>query len=158
MRIWVDPDKLAQHGLMVGDVTQAVRAQNTQVSAGQLGALPQRRGQQLNATVTAGSRLQTVEQFEAIILNSAADGSVIRLSDVATVELGAESYTNSSTYSGTPAAGIGFRLRPGPMRWRRRKAFVPKLSGNGPIFRRTSKSITRLTHRLSFDCRSRVWW
>lgn len=113
MRIWLDPDKLAQHGLMASDVTQAVRAQNTQVSAGQLGALPQRRGQQLNATVTAGSRLQTVEQFEAIILDSAADGSVIRLNDVATVELGAESYNNSSTYSGTPAAGIGFRLTAG---------------------------------------------
>jgi multidrug efflux pump len=113
MRIWLDPDKLAQHRLMVSDVTQAVRAQNTQVSAGQLGALPQRRGQQLNATVTAGSRLQTVEQFEAIILDSAADGSVIRLNDVATVELGAESYTNSSTYSGMPAAGIGFRLTSG---------------------------------------------
>jgi multidrug efflux pump len=110
MRIWIDPDKLAQHGLMVSDVTQAVRAQNTQVSAGQLGAVPQRRGQQLNATVTAGSRLQTVEQFEAIILESDADGSVIRLSDVAKVELGAESYTLSSTYSGTPAAGVGFRL------------------------------------------------
>lgn len=113
MRIWLDPDRLAQYGLMVSDVTQAVRAQNTQVSAGQLGALPQRRGQQLNATVTAGSRLQTVEQFEAIILNSAADGSAIRLADVATVELGAESYTNSSTYSGSPAAGIGFRLTSG---------------------------------------------
>lgn len=113
MRIWVNPDKLAQHGLMVSDVTQAVRAQNTQVSAGQLGALPQRRGQQLNATVTAGSRLQTVEQFQAIILDSAADGSVIRLEDVAEVELGAESYTNSSTYSGTPAAGIGFTLSSG---------------------------------------------
>lgn len=113
MRIWLDPDKLAQHGLMVSDVTEAVRAQNTQVSSGQLGALPQRRGQQLNATVTAGSRLQTVDQFEAIILDSAADGSVIRLNDVATVELGAESYTLSSTYSGTPAAGIGFRLTSG---------------------------------------------
>lgn len=113
MRIWVDPDKLSQHGLMVSDVTQAVRAQNTQVSAGQLGAVPQRRGQQLNATVTAGSRLQTVEQFEAIILDSDADGSVIRLSDVAKVELGAESYTLSSTYSGTPAAGVGFRLASG---------------------------------------------
>ncbi|MBW9070155.1 efflux RND transporter permease subunit [Agrobacterium pusense] len=113
MRIWVDPDKLSQHGLMVSDVTQAVRAQNTQVSAGQLGAVPQRRGQQLNATVTAGSRLQTVDQFEAIILDSDADGSVIRLSDVAKVELGAESYTLSSTYSGTPAAGVGFRLASG---------------------------------------------
>jgi multidrug efflux pump len=113
MRIWLDPDKLAQYGLMVSDVTEAVQAQNVQVSAGQLGALPQRQGQQLNATVTAGSRLQTTEQFEAIILDSATDGTVIRLADVATVELGAQSYTNSSTYSGTPAAGIGFRLTSG---------------------------------------------
>jgi multidrug efflux pump len=113
MRIWLDPDRLAQHGLMVSDVTQAIRAQNTQVSAGQLGALPQRQGQQLNATVTAGSRLQTKEQFDAIILSSASDGSVVRLADVATVELGAESYTTSGIYSGHPAAGIGFRLAAG---------------------------------------------
>jgi multidrug efflux pump len=113
MRIWLDPDKLSQHGLMVSDVTQAIRAQNTQVSAGQLGSLPQRQGQQLNATVTAGSRLQTKEQFEAIILSSDADGSIVQLSDVAMVELGAESYTTASIYSGHPAAGIGFRLAAG---------------------------------------------
>ncbi|MBX4899410.1 MULTISPECIES: efflux RND transporter permease subunit [Rhizobium] len=113
MRIWLDPDRLAQHGLMVTDVTQAIRAQNTQVSAGQFGALPQRRGQQLNATVTAGSRLQSKEQFEAIILASAPDGSVVTLNDVAEIELGSESYTTSGTYSGHPSAGVGFRLAAG---------------------------------------------
>ncbi|MBY5716973.1 efflux RND transporter permease subunit [Rhizobium leguminosarum] len=113
MRIWLDPDRLAQHGLMVTDVTQAIRAQNTQVSAGQFGALPQRRGQQLNATVTAGSRLQSKEQFEAIILARASDGSVVTLNDVAEVELGSESYTTSGTYSGHPSAGVGFRLAAG---------------------------------------------
>ncbi|MBY3301146.1 multidrug efflux RND transporter permease subunit, partial [Rhizobium laguerreae] len=113
MRIWLDPDRLAQHGLMVTDVTQAIRAQNTQVAAGQFGALPQRRGQQLNATVTAGSRLQSKEQFEAIILARASDGSVVTLNDVAEVELGSESYTTSGTYSGHPSAGVGFRLAAG---------------------------------------------
>ncbi|MBY5775032.1 efflux RND transporter permease subunit [Rhizobium leguminosarum] len=113
MRIWLDPDKLAQYRLTTNDVTQAVRAQNTQVSAGQLGALPQRRGQQLNATVSAGSRLQTQEQFEGIILDSAPDGSVVRLADVARVELGSENYSIAGTFSGHHSAGVGFRLSAG---------------------------------------------
>ncbi|RUW69316.1 efflux RND transporter permease subunit, partial [Mesorhizobium sp. M2A.F.Ca.ET.067.02.1.1] len=93
MRIWLDPDKLAQYSLMPSDVAAAVEAQNTQVSAGQLGGLPARKGQQLNATVTAKSRLQTAEQFRNIILKSNTDGSLVRLNDVAKVEIGAESYT-----------------------------------------------------------------
>jgi multidrug efflux pump len=113
MRIWLDPDKLAKYSLMVSDVTTAIEAQNTQVSAGQLGALPQRKGQQLNATVTAKSRLQTPEQFEGIILKSASGGSLVRLNDVATVELGAESYTSSGTYNGHPSAGVAINLASG---------------------------------------------
>ncbi len=113
MRIWVDPDKLAKYQLMVSDVTTAIQAQNSQVSAGQLGALPQRKGQQLNATVTAKSRLQTPEQFENIILKSQSNGSLVRLNDVATVELGAESYTTSSTYNGHPSAGLAVMLASG---------------------------------------------
>ena len=70
MRIWLDPDKLAKYFLMPSDVASAIEAQNTQVSAGQLGGMPQRKGQQLNATVTAKSRLQTAEQFRNIILKS----------------------------------------------------------------------------------------
>ncbi|MCZ3374320.1 efflux RND transporter permease subunit [Rhizobium sp. AG207R] len=113
MRIWVDPDKLAKYYLTVSDVTSAIEAQNTQVSAGQLGALPQRKGQQLNATVTAKSRLQTPEQFENIILKSQSDGSLVRINDVAKVELGAESYTSSSIYNGRPAAGLAIKLASG---------------------------------------------
>jgi multidrug efflux pump len=113
MRIWVDPDKLAKYQLMVGDVTTAIEAQNSQVSAGQLGALPQRKGQQLNATLTAKSRLQTPEQFNNIILKSLSDGSLVRLNDVATVELGAESYTSSSIYNGHPSAGLAIMLASG---------------------------------------------
>ncbi|NLR99284.1 efflux RND transporter permease subunit [Rhizobium sp. P38BS-XIX] len=113
MRIWVNPDKLAKYQLMVSDVTAAIQAQNSQVSAGQLGALPQRQGQQLNATVTAKSRLQTPEQFENIILKSLPDGSLVRLNDVASVELGASSYNTSSTYNGHPAAGLAVMLASG---------------------------------------------
>jgi multidrug efflux pump len=113
MRIWLDPNKLAKYALMPSDISAAMEAQNTQVSAGQLGGLPARAGQQLNATVTARSRLQTPEQFRNIILKSATDGSLVRLNDVATVELDAESYTNTSVYSGMPAAGLGINLATG---------------------------------------------
>ena len=75
----MDPDKLAKYALMPSDISTAITAQNTQVSAGQLGGLPARKGQQLNATVTAQSRLQTPEQFRNIILKSATDGSLVRL-------------------------------------------------------------------------------
>ncbi|MFB9980090.1 efflux RND transporter permease subunit [Mesorhizobium kowhaii] len=113
MRIWLDPDKLAKYALMPSDVAAAIQAQNTQVSAGQLGGMPQRKGQQLNATVTAKSRLQTAEQFRNIILKSTTDGSLVRLNDVATVELGAESYTTQANYNGKPAAGVAVNLATG---------------------------------------------
>ena len=110
MRIWLDPEKLVKYSLMASDVASAIEAQNTQVSAGQLGGLPQRKGQQLNATVTAKSRLQTPEQFENIIIKSETSGSLVRLNDVATVELGAESYSSSALYNGNSAAGLGINL------------------------------------------------
>ncbi len=113
MRIWMDPDRLSKYALMPSDVANAIQAQNTQVSAGQLGGLPARPGQQLNATVTAQSRLQTPEQFRNIILKSAEDGSLVRLNDVATVELGAETYTTRAAYNGMPAAGLAINLATG---------------------------------------------
>jgi multidrug efflux pump len=113
MRIWLDPDQLAKYALMPGDIETAVRAQNTQVAAGQLGAQPARRGQQLNATVTARSRLHTPAEFGDIIVKSAADGSVVRLRDVARIEIGPESYAYSSRYNGMPASGLGINLATG---------------------------------------------
>ncbi|SCW54212.1 efflux RND transporter permease subunit [Ancylobacter rudongensis] len=113
MRIWLDPEKLSKYQLMPSDVASAIEAQNTQVSAGQLGGLPARQGQQLNATVTARSRLQTPEQFRNIILKSTTDGSLVRVNDVATVELGAESYTTSSRYNGMAAGGLAINLGTG---------------------------------------------
>jgi HAE1 family hydrophobic/amphiphilic exporter-1/multidrug efflux pump len=92
MRIWVDPMKLNSYQLTMADVTAAVQAQNAQVSAGQLGNLPAPKSQELNATVSVQSRLQTPEEFGAVRLKTGEDGSVVRLRDVARNERGAELY------------------------------------------------------------------
>jgi HAE1 family hydrophobic/amphiphilic exporter-1/multidrug efflux pump len=113
MRIWVDPFKLSNLSLTVADVKTAIQAQNAQVSAGQIGSLPAMSGQALNATVTAQSRLRTPEQFRNILLRSNADGSVVRLADVARVDLGSENYSFAARFNGKQASGIGIKLAPG---------------------------------------------
>jgi multidrug efflux pump len=113
MRIWLDPYKLQTFHLTPADVRAAVQAQNTQVSAGEIGGLPSVKGQQLNATVTAQSRLTTPEQFRNIILRSAQSGGVVKLGDVARVEIGADSYSVLSRMNGKPAAGVAIQLAPG---------------------------------------------
>jgi len=113
MRIWLDPAKLASYALMPSDVYSALTAQNTQVSAGQVAGLPATTGQQLNVTITARSKLQTEAQFKAIVLKTATDGASVRLSDVARVEMGGESYTINSRYAGHPAAAMGIKLASG---------------------------------------------
>lgn len=113
MRIWLDPSKLQKYALTPADISAAISAQNAQVSAGQLGALPAVDGQQLNATVTAQSRLQTPEQFRDIFVKTNPDGSVVRLSDVAKVELGGENYGVVARFNGKPASGLGVKLASG---------------------------------------------
>lgn len=113
MRIWLNPDKLLAYALSVGDVQAAIQAQNTDVSAGQLGGLPAVSGQQLNATISAQSRLQSVEDFQRIIVRVNPDGSQLRLGDVARVELGSQSYSQIVRYKGKPAAGIAITLSTG---------------------------------------------
>ena len=113
MRIWLDPTKLAGFNLVPGDVIAAIRAQNTQVTAGQIGGLPASPGVGLNATITAQSRLQSSEEFEKIVIKADSHGSTIYLKDVARVELGAETYAFSSRYFGHPAGGFAVRLAPG---------------------------------------------
>ncbi|HWA91089.1 MAG TPA: efflux RND transporter permease subunit [Rhizomicrobium sp.] len=113
MRIWLDPFKLNSFGLTPSDVSNAVQAQNVQVSAGELGALPAVPGQQLDATVTAQSRLERPEQFREIVLKSSEGGAVVRLKDVARIELGAQNYSVVSRMNGKPAAGIAIQLAPG---------------------------------------------
>ncbi len=110
MRIWLDPNKLETYGLTPSDVIGAVLAQNAQIAVGQLGATPAVPGQQLNATVTAQGRMQTPEQFRNVVLRSNTDGSVLRLADVARVELGSASYDFASRFNGKPSAGLAVTL------------------------------------------------
>jgi hydrophobe/amphiphile efflux-1 (HAE1) family protein len=113
MRIWLDPSKLNNYHLTALDVRNAIAAQNTQVSAGQLGGLPAVSGQQLNATITAQTRLRTADQFENILLRTQTDGSQVRLRDVARIELGSESYVSEGRYNGQPTAGLALKLATG---------------------------------------------
>ncbi len=113
MRIWLDPAKLNNYNLTPVDVKTAVAAQNVQVSSGQLGGLPALPGQQLNATIIGKTRLQTAEQFKAILLKVNKDGSQVRLGDVADVGLGGENYAISAQFNGKPASGLAVKLANG---------------------------------------------
>ena len=113
MRIWLDPNKLQNYKLMPSDVINAVNAQNAQVSAGQLGAAPFVPGQQINLNIAVQERLQTPEQFGAIILRTNPDGSLVRVRDVARVEVGSESYSTLGRYNGKSAAGVAIKMATG---------------------------------------------
>ena len=113
MRIWLDPTKLAAVSLMPSDVTSAITAQNTEVAAGEIGGLPAPQDQSIDAIVTAGSRLQTADQFRAIVLKTNTDGSTVTIGDVARVEIGAENYSTIMRIDGHPGAGISISLSPG---------------------------------------------
>ena len=113
MRIWLDPNKLNKFHLTPSDVRNALLSQNTQVSAGQLGGTPSVPGQGFTASITAQSRLQTVEQFEAILLRSAEDGGEVRLRDVARAEIGEENYGFRALHNGRFSGGIGVKLAAG---------------------------------------------
>ncbi|KVW94250.1 efflux RND transporter permease subunit [Thiobacillus denitrificans] len=110
MRVWLDPAKLTNFKLTPADIQAAIQAQNTQVSAGQLGGTPAVPGQGFSATITAQSRLQSVEEFEAILLRTSAQGGEVRLKDVARVEIGAENYGTVARFNGHPAGGVGVKL------------------------------------------------
>ena len=113
MRIWLDPQRLAAVSLMPSDVIAAITAQNSEVAAGEVGGLPAPKGQMLNATLTAQSRLQTAAQFRAIVVKSNIDGSTVTVGDVARVEIGADNYSVLSRVNGHPGAGISISLSPG---------------------------------------------
>lgn len=113
MRIWVDPNLMTSYNLAIGDITAAIAAQNAQVSVGELGGLPAVEGQQLNATITAQTRLTTEQEFRDIVLRVLPDGSLLTLGDVARVELGSELYSVKVELSGQASAGIGISLATG---------------------------------------------
>jgi len=113
MRIWLNPNRLAAFSLMPTDVIAAVQTQNAEVAAGDVGGLPSPEGQLLNATVTAQSRLQTADEFRAIVLKTLPSGSSVTIGDVARVELGGESYSTILQMNGHPGAGMNISLSPG---------------------------------------------
>lgn len=113
MRVWLDPFKLASYALMPSDVENAIKVQNTEVSAGQIGSQPAPAEQQITATVNAQSKLQTPEEFRNIILKSDINGSKVLLKDVARVEIGQENYNFSPKLNGFPSTGIAVMLAPG---------------------------------------------
>ena len=112
MRIWIDPAKLQSYNLTAADVTNAIRAQNAQVSAGEIGSLPNVAGQGIAATVVVNGQLANVAQFGNVTLRANTDGSSVRLKDVARIELGAQSYATSARLNGKPATGVGVQLSP----------------------------------------------
>ncbi len=113
MRIWMDPNKLNNYQLTPVDVINAIKAQNAQVAAGQLGGTPPVKGQQLNASIIAQTRLTSTDEFSKILLKVNQDGSRVLLKDVAKVELGGENYDVIARFNGKPASGLGIKLATG---------------------------------------------
>ncbi|MBF0284100.1 MAG: efflux RND transporter permease subunit [Magnetococcales bacterium] len=113
MRLWLKPEKLQGYRLSPADVARAVRAQNAQLAAGELGQLPSAPDQQLNAVIVTKSRLSSPEEFGNVIVRTHPDGSTLRVKDVARVELGAQDYSVSARLDGQPTAAIAVRLSPG---------------------------------------------
>ncbi|NMM26170.1 MAG: efflux RND transporter permease subunit [Glaciimonas sp.] len=112
MRVWIDPAKLVGYKLTPADVSSAIRNQNAQVASGTLGDLPSPVGQQVSATIVVSGQLSTPGQFGAIVLRANADGSVVRLRDVARIEIGGQGYATSARIDGKPIAAIGVQLSP----------------------------------------------
>ncbi|MBU0973331.1 MAG: efflux RND transporter permease subunit [Proteobacteria bacterium] len=113
MRIWLNPEKLHSYGLMPSDLKSAIWARNSDITPGQLGGAPALKGQQINATISAQSKLQTVADFEEILVKVNPDGSQVRLKDIAKVELGAQSYDTIARYKGRDASGMAVSLATG---------------------------------------------
>jgi HAE1 family hydrophobic/amphiphilic exporter-1/multidrug efflux pump len=141
MRIWLDPGKLQKYALMPADINTALTAQNTQLSAGQLGALPAAPGQLLNATISARSRLKTVDDFKNVVVKSASDGTLVHLSDVARVELGNDSYVFQGRLDGKPMTGMGIKLAAGANALGVAEAVKAKIATLEPYFPDQMRSV-----------------
>src|SRR5216683_2953003 len=134
MRIWLDTDKLNSFALTPVDVTTAITSQNVQVAGGQLGGTPAPTTQRLTATITEATLLHTPAEFENILLKVNPDGSQVRIRDVASIGLGAETYFIDSKYGGQPASGIGIQLAPGANALDTAKAVRAKIDELKPYF------------------------
>jgi len=113
MRVWLDPQRLISYGLTSGDVVDAIRRQNVQVASGRIGGAPAEEGVAYEYTVNAPGRLSEIPEFEKIVVKTSSEGRVIRVRDIARVELGSDSYTLSSQLNGEPSATIAIYQIPG---------------------------------------------
>ena len=134
MRVWIDPAKLAGFNLSSLDVTAAIRAQNAQVSSGTLGDLPNVAGQGIFATVVVTGQLSSAAQFGNVVLRANADGSSVRLKDVARIELGAQAYGTRARLNGNPSTGIGVQLSPTGNALATAKAVSKRIDELSPFF------------------------
>ncbi|MFN7194453.1 MAG: efflux RND transporter permease subunit, partial [Rhodospirillales bacterium] len=113
VRIWMDPDKLAGYGLSAGDVVRALREQNVQVSGGSLGTPPADANTAFQIAVTTQGRFEDLRQFRDVIVRNSGDGRLVRVGDVARLELGAKDYVTNSYLNGKPAVALAIFQRPG---------------------------------------------
>jgi multidrug efflux pump len=134
MRLWLKPEKLHAYNLSPGDISKAVRAQNVQLATGELGQLPAAPGQQLNAVIVTRSRLSTPEEFGNVIVRANANGSSVRVKDVARVELGAQDYSIAARIDGQPASAIAIRLSPSANALETAKAVKAKMTELAKFF------------------------
>ena len=113
LRIWLDPDRLTELNLTPNDIIAAVQSQNVQAALGRVGAAPTSPDQQVQITIKTKGRLSRPEEFEALVVRAKPDGSVVRLKDVARIEMGAKSQDRYSRFNGAPAAALGIYQTPG---------------------------------------------
>ncbi|HBQ7822035.1 efflux RND transporter permease subunit [Klebsiella pneumoniae] len=134
MRVWLDGNLLNKYNLTPVDVINALQVQNDQIAAGQLGGTPALKGQQLNASIIAQTRLKDPQEFGKVTLRVNADGSVVHLKDVARIELGGENYNVVARINGKPASGLGIKLATGANALDTATAIKAKLDELQPYF------------------------
>ncbi|HCI5861740.1 TPA: efflux RND transporter permease subunit [Klebsiella pneumoniae] len=134
MRVWLDGNLLNKYNLTPVDVINALQVQNDQIAAGQLGGTPALKGQQLNASIIAQTRLKDPQEFGKVTLRVYADGSVVHLKDVARIELGGENYNVVARINGKPASGLGIKLATGANALDTATAIKAKLAELQPYF------------------------
>ncbi|KMQ96010.1 multidrug transporter [Lasius niger] len=127
MRIWLDPDKLYNYSLNISDIENALRQQNIQLPAGELGGLPANKDAKINATIIGPRRLVDVDQFKKILIKVNEDNSRVTLGDVAKIELGPQSFDMSSSQNNYPASGLALKLAPGANQLETENAVLDKL-------------------------------
>ena len=134
MRIWIDPAKMTGFNLSAAEINAAIRVQNAQVSPGAIGDLPNVAGQSIAATVVVNGQLSDTTQFGNIVLRANADGSTVRLKDVARIELGAQTFATAARLNGKPASGIGLQLAPSGNALASAKAVRERMQQLEPFF------------------------